>query len=57
MDFSVIHLLALPIIAFALILTAYFILNEWTRYQARLKGLKGPRGLPVIGNLLQVRDT
>jgi len=33
----------------------YLVFNEWTRYQARLKGLKGPRGFPVIGNLYQVR--
>lgn len=34
----------------------YFLLNEFNRYQARIKGLSGPVGLPVIGNLHQVRS-
>ncbi|OJJ94613.1 hypothetical protein ASPACDRAFT_128177 [Aspergillus aculeatus ATCC 16872] len=33
----------------------YIILNELTRASARLPGLKGPRGLPLIGNLAQIR--
>ncbi|KAJ5741997.1 hypothetical protein N7533_011406 [Penicillium manginii] len=33
----------------------YVILNEFIRYSARVKGLGGPAGLPLIGNLSQIR--
>lgn len=33
----------------------YVILNEFIRSSARVKGLKGPMGLPLIGNLAQIR--
>ncbi|KAJ6150775.1 hypothetical protein N7470_007369 [Penicillium chermesinum] len=33
----------------------YVILNEFTRASARIKGLTGPTGLPLIGNLAQIR--
>ncbi|KAJ5935863.1 hypothetical protein N7454_005161 [Penicillium verhagenii] len=33
----------------------YIILNEFIRSSARVKGMKGPRGLPLIGNLAQIR--
>lgn len=33
----------------------YVILNEFIRASARVKGLKGPRGWPLIGNLAQIR--
>lgn len=33
----------------------YVILNEFTRASVRVKGLSGPRGLPLIGNLAQIR--
>ncbi|KAJ5419843.1 uncharacterized protein N7487_003393 [Penicillium crustosum] len=33
----------------------YVILNEFIRDAARVKGMKGPRGLPLIGNLAQIR--
>lgn len=33
----------------------YVILNEFIRSSARVKGLKGPTGLPLIGNLAQIR--
>lgn len=33
----------------------YIILNEFIRSSARVKGLKGPMGLPLIGNLAQIR--
>ncbi|PYH47697.1 putative cytochrome P450 phenylacetate hydroxylase [Aspergillus saccharolyticus JOP 1030-1] len=33
----------------------YVILNEFTRASSRVPGLKGPRGLPLIGNLAQIR--
>lgn len=33
----------------------YLIANEFVRQQARVSGLGGPKGLPVIGNLWQIR--
>ncbi|PWY67490.1 cytochrome P450 phenylacetate hydroxylase [Aspergillus eucalypticola CBS 122712] len=33
----------------------YIIINEFIRASARVPGLKGPRGLPLIGNLAQIR--
>ncbi|EPS29279.1 hypothetical protein PDE_04228 [Penicillium oxalicum 114-2] len=33
----------------------YIILNEFIRASARVKGLTGPTGLPLIGNLAQIR--
>lgn len=33
----------------------YVILNEFIRSSARVKGMKGPTGLPLIGNLAQIR--
>lgn len=33
----------------------YVIINEFIRSSARVKGMKGPRGLPLIGNLSQIR--
>ena len=41
----------------AVILTPilYVILNEYIRAAARIEGIKGPRGLPLIGNLAQIR--
>ncbi|KAJ5212709.1 uncharacterized protein N7498_004355 [Penicillium cinerascens] len=34
----------------------YVILNEFVRSSARVKGMKGPIGLPLIGNLAQIRS-
>ncbi|PWY64710.1 cytochrome P450 phenylacetate hydroxylase [Aspergillus heteromorphus CBS 117.55] len=33
----------------------YILINEFVRASARVKGLKGPCGLPLIGNLAQIR--
>jgi 3-hydroxyphenylacetate 6-hydroxylase len=33
----------------------YILTNEFVRYQARVAGLGGPKGLPLIGNLWQIR--
>lgn len=33
----------------------YFVVNEVVRYNARISRLKGPRGLPVIGNMWDIR--
>ncbi|KAI0377904.1 cytochrome P450 [Hypomontagnella monticulosa] len=32
----------------------YLIGNEIVRYRARISGLKGPRGLPIVGNLFDI---
>ncbi|TVY59463.1 3-hydroxyphenylacetate 6-hydroxylase [Lachnellula cervina] len=57
MNFDLVFgLLAWPFAAIGFVVAVYLVFNEWTRYQARLKGLKGPRGLPVIGNLYQVHN-
>ncbi|KAJ5086301.1 hypothetical protein NUU61_007608 [Penicillium alfredii] len=45
------HLLAVV----ALVPCLYVLLNEFTRASTRVPGMKGPRGLPLIGNLAQIR--
>lgn len=42
-------------LAIALIPVLYVIFNEFIRASARVKGIEGPRGLPLIGNLVQIR--
>ncbi|KAJ5464950.1 uncharacterized protein N7458_000636 [Penicillium daleae] len=42
-------------VAAILVPLLYVILNEFIRSSARVKGLKGPTGLPLIGNLAQIR--
>ncbi|KAL5333648.1 cytochrome P450 [Aspergillus crustosus] len=37
------------------VLITYIIINEFVRASARIPGFKGPRGLPLIGNLAQIR--
>ncbi|KAI0198674.1 3-hydroxyphenylacetate 6 hydroxylase [Astrocystis sublimbata] len=37
-------------------LLTYIVGNEYVRASARIPGLKGPRGWPLIGSLLDVRD-
>lgn len=44
--------LALSVIAAPVI---YIIINEFIRYNARIGSLKGPRGLPLVGNLWDIR--
>ncbi|KAI9928499.1 hypothetical protein ASPWEDRAFT_103177 [Aspergillus wentii DTO 134E9] len=39
----------------ALVPILYVILNEFIRSSVRVKGMKGPRGMPLIGNLAQIR--
>jgi hypothetical protein len=36
------------------LLVCYFIVNEIVRAQRRIKGIPGPSGLPIVGNLHQV---
>lgn len=38
-----------------LIPVVYVVINEFIRSAARISHLKGPRGLPLIGNLHQIR--
>lgn len=33
----------------------YVVVNEFIRGSVRVRGMKGPRGLPLIGNLAQIR--
>ena len=48
-----------PFQSLALLSTAipllYVIANEFLRYRSRVSGLRGPPGLPLIGNLWQIR--
>ncbi|KAL4981620.1 3-hydroxyphenylacetate 6-hydroxylase [Aspergillus falconensis] len=46
---------SLAIVAFAVPIL-YIIINEFVRASARIPGFKGPRGLPLIGNLAQIRE-
>ncbi|KAL1957906.1 hypothetical protein VTO42DRAFT_5471 [Malbranchea cinnamomea] len=39
----------------ALVPTVYVVVNEFIRAAARVPGFDGPRGLPLIGNLAQIR--
>lgn len=34
---------------------SYVVINEFVRRQARIPGLKGPSGIPLIGNIGQIR--
>ncbi|KAL3469995.1 3-hydroxyphenylacetate 6-hydroxylase [Aspergillus californicus] len=47
-------LLSLTIFAFTVPII-YVIINEFIRSSARIPGFQGPRGLPLIGNLAQIR--
>jgi len=40
---------------FVLMPLLYVVANEFARRQARVAGIDGPRGLPLIGNLWQIR--
>lgn len=42
--------------AFLLTLVSYVVVNEVVRYQARVPGMSGPPGLPLIGNLWSIRS-
>lgn len=37
------------------VLLVYVLLNELIRHRARVPGMKGPPGLPLIGNLYSIR--
>jgi 3-hydroxyphenylacetate 6-hydroxylase len=40
---------------FVLVPLLYVVADEFARRQARVAGIDGPRGLPLIGNLWQIR--
>lgn len=42
--------------AFVSLLFSYIVINEVVRYTARVPGMKGPPGLPLIGNLWSIRS-
>ncbi|PLB44072.1 cytochrome P450 [Aspergillus steynii IBT 23096] len=46
---------ALPVVLFVVPLL-YVIANEFNRSSARVPGVGGPRGMPLIGNLAQIRQ-
>lgn len=41
--------------AFVSLLFSYILINEVVRYSARVRGMKGPPGLPLIGNMWSIR--
>ncbi|KAL2216045.1 cytochrome P450 [Thermoascus aurantiacus ATCC 26904] len=51
---SFLNLLVLPLEGGLLLLITYLVIDEIIRWRLRIKGLPGPRGLPVVGNLPQV---
>lgn len=50
------HPIRTLILALPAALVVYVIANEVVRWRARVPGMKGPRGLPLVGNLLAIRE-
>ncbi|KAI0139345.1 putative cytochrome P450 phenylacetate hydroxylase [Xylariaceae sp. FL1272] len=51
-----VHSVATALLASAVSLLLWLIANEFIRSRGRIRGLKGPRGWPVIGNYLDIRS-
>ncbi|KAK2009852.1 cytochrome P450 [Colletotrichum eremochloae] len=49
------HALQSAVISVLLVLTIYILANEFIRANSRIAKLDGPRGLPLIGNLWDIR--
>ncbi|EME78794.1 uncharacterized protein MYCFIDRAFT_83850 [Pseudocercospora fijiensis CIRAD86] len=49
------HTLRTAIVLLICLPITYFLINEVIRYRARLPAFPGPRGLPVIGNIADIR--
>lgn len=54
-QFSLEHPMKFLALLIVIIPVTYLITNEYTRAQARIPGLKGPPGAPLIGNIGQIR--
>lgn len=54
-DLAILHPLASGAIVVVLIPVTYILYNEFIRAQARIPGMKGPSGLPMVGNIPQIR--
>ncbi|PYH88442.1 cytochrome P450 phenylacetate hydroxylase [Aspergillus ellipticus CBS 707.79] len=53
---SVINTPLLSLTVFSIVVPIlYVVINEFARASSRISGLEGPRGLPLIGNLAQIR--
>jgi 3-hydroxyphenylacetate 6-hydroxylase len=53
--FATDHPISFAAYLFGLSALLYVILSEIQRHQARLPGFKGPAGLPIVGNIHQIR--
>lgn len=50
------HPLESLLVSLPVTLLIYIVINELIRYRARVPGMNGPLGLPLIGNLLSIRS-
>ena len=54
-DFALEHPAKFLILLILVTPITYLVANEYIRAQARIPGLKGPPGLPLVGNIRQIR--
>lgn len=54
-DYSENHPIWTFLVAVLLVPTVYLVYNETTRWQARLPAFTGPPGVPVLGNIPDIR--